>query len=61
MHQIIQNLFKHVCHIQTTIQNAMSIQINLNFDLLSEESDFDETFKVLLKFIQSMIGNCCDV
>jgi len=56
MHQIIQNMFKHVCHIQTTIQSALDIKIKLNLDLLSEDSDFDETLKILLKFIQSMIG-----
>ena len=32
-----------------------NIKIKLNLDLLSDNSDFDETFKILLKFIQSMI------
>jgi len=56
MHQIIQNVFKHVCHLQTMIQSTLDIKIMLNLDLLSEDSDFDETFKILLKFIESMIG-----
>ena len=37
------------------IQSALDIKIKLNIDLLNEDSDFDETFKILNKFIQSMI------